>query len=122
MNRSRSAIALVVALFSQLASPHGGGLDASGCHTNRKTGEYHCHRGTPAVSPSQAPQPASPKEAATGTSGRSTGLPPSSGARQTSAVPPTPSVVQGLPPGCYVGPRGGTYTIAKSGKKNYGGC
>lgn len=23
---------------------------------------------------------------------------------------------------CYVGPRGGTYTITKSGKKNYGGC
>lgn len=23
---------------------HGGGLDANGCHTNRKTGEYHCHR------------------------------------------------------------------------------
>lgn len=23
---------------------------------------------------------------------------------------------------CYTGPRGGTYTITKSGKKNYGGC
>lgn len=23
---------------------------------------------------------------------------------------------------CHVGPRGGTYTITKSGKKNYGGC
>lgn len=23
---------------------------------------------------------------------------------------------------CYVGPRGGTYTITSSGKKNYGGC
>ena len=23
---------------------------------------------------------------------------------------------------CFVGPRGGTYTITKSGKKNYGGC
>lgn len=27
-----------------------------------------------------------------------------------------------LPSGCYVGPRGGTYTITKSGRKNYGGC
>ena len=26
------------------------------------------------------------------------------------------------PPTCYVGPRGGTYAVAKSGKKNYGGC
>jgi micrococcal nuclease len=24
---------------------HGGGLVANGCHTNRKTGNYHCHRG-----------------------------------------------------------------------------
>lgn len=24
--------------------------------------------------------------------------------------------------GCYVGPRGGTYTITASGNKNYGGC
>jgi Excalibur calcium-binding domain len=27
-----------------------------------------------------------------------------------------------LSSGCYVGPRGGTYTITVSGKKNYGGC
>lgn len=23
---------------------HPGGLDANGCHTNRRTGDYHCHR------------------------------------------------------------------------------
>ena len=23
---------------------HSGGLNAEGCHTNRTTGEYHCHR------------------------------------------------------------------------------
>lgn len=23
---------------------HGGGLNAEGCHNNRKTGDYHCHR------------------------------------------------------------------------------
>ena len=23
---------------------HGGGLNADGCHTNLKTGEYHCHQ------------------------------------------------------------------------------
>lgn len=22
---------------------HGGGLNAQGCHTNHKTGDYHCH-------------------------------------------------------------------------------
>jgi hypothetical protein len=26
------------------ALAHGGGLNAEGCHNNRKTGDYHCHR------------------------------------------------------------------------------
>lgn len=26
------------------ARAHPGGLDASGCHNNGKTGDYHCHR------------------------------------------------------------------------------
>jgi hypothetical protein len=26
------------------AFAHGGGLNAEGCHNNRKTGDYHCHR------------------------------------------------------------------------------
>ena len=32
--------------LSQDAISHGGGLDRSGCHHNRKTGGYHCHRGS----------------------------------------------------------------------------
>lgn len=37
---------------------------------------------------------------------------------------PAPNTSYTSPSGktCYVGPRGGTYTITKSGKKNYGGC
>lgn len=31
-------------LLPGIAWAHGGGLNADGCHTNRKTGEYHCHR------------------------------------------------------------------------------
>ncbi|RYD79542.1 MAG: excalibur calcium-binding domain-containing protein, partial [Verrucomicrobiaceae bacterium] len=27
-----------------IAFAHGGGLNAEGCHNNRKTGDYHCHR------------------------------------------------------------------------------
>jgi hypothetical protein len=27
-----------------LGYPHGGGLEASGCHNQRSTGDYHCHR------------------------------------------------------------------------------
>ncbi|WP_144897810.1 excalibur calcium-binding domain-containing protein [Luteimonas cucumeris] len=34
---------------SNVAGAHGGGLDKHGCHTNRKTGEYHCHRGAGAA-------------------------------------------------------------------------
>ena len=26
------------------AAAHGGGLNKEGCHNNRKTGDYHCHR------------------------------------------------------------------------------
>lgn len=39
-------------------------------------------------------------------------------------VAPAPSANYSAPSGktCYTGPRGGTYTITKSGKKNYGGC
>jgi Putative peptidoglycan binding domain len=43
---------------------HGGGLDRNGCHTNRKTGEYHCHQARtaapeqPAPAPARAPEPA----------------------------------------------------------------
>ena len=45
-----SCVALTAAVFGigVLAMPalaHGGGLNAEGCHNNRKTGDYHCHRG-----------------------------------------------------------------------------
>ncbi len=30
---------------------HGGGLDRHGCHTQRATGQYHCHRGAPPPAP-----------------------------------------------------------------------
>ena len=33
-----------LSLFCGVASSHSGGLNSQGCHTNRKTGEYHCHR------------------------------------------------------------------------------
>jgi endonuclease YncB( thermonuclease family) len=35
-------------IFLTLSNPvfgHGGGLNSDGCHNNRKTGDYHCHRG-----------------------------------------------------------------------------
>jgi len=43
-------LALIVGLvLPPYAGAHGGGLDKHGCHTNRKTGDYHCHRGEPAA-------------------------------------------------------------------------
>ena len=36
-----------------IAMAHAGGLNAQGCHNNRKTGGYHCHRG-PASRPDRA--------------------------------------------------------------------
>ncbi|WP_155924262.1 YHYH domain-containing protein [Mesorhizobium sp. L2C066B000] len=35
--------ALTMLALAMGAYAHGGGTDANGCHTNHKTGEYHCH-------------------------------------------------------------------------------
>lgn len=84
--------ALALLMACGFAAAHSGGTDAQGCHTNRKTGDHHCHGGkktaaaAPVAPPAQAAQ------------------------------------VKGGGPTCYVGPRGGTYTITKNGRKNYAGC
>lgn len=65
-------IAFAALLSIVIASPaagHGGGLDRNGCHTNRKTGEYHCH-GAP--SPSSAPEPRLPTRAPASSRGPAT--------------------------------------------------
>ena len=38
------SLLLLTVLNAQPVYPHGGGLDSSGCHNNRKTGDHHCHR------------------------------------------------------------------------------
>ena len=39
-------ITILLAFFFPLkAYSHGGGLNKQGCHNNRSTGDYHCHRG-----------------------------------------------------------------------------
>lgn len=46
MGRMMSALAAsLLLLLGTDAAAHGGGLNADGCHHNRKTGDYHCHRG-----------------------------------------------------------------------------
>jgi hypothetical protein len=39
----RLAIAAIAFVLASPAWAHGGGLNAQGCHNNRKTGDYHCH-------------------------------------------------------------------------------
>ncbi|MGC2853926.1 YHYH domain-containing protein [Novispirillum sp. DQ9] len=39
-----AALAVLFAAGTAPAFAHGGGLDSAGCHTNHKTGDYHCHR------------------------------------------------------------------------------
>jgi hypothetical protein len=44
---------LILSAPTAPAAAHPGGLNAEGCHNNRKTGGYHCHR-SPSASPSNA--------------------------------------------------------------------
>ncbi|MEN0066394.1 MAG: YHYH domain-containing protein [Myxococcota bacterium] len=39
------------------AAAHPGGLDRYGCHNNRRTGGYHCHRAQPSRAPVARPRP-----------------------------------------------------------------
>jgi len=43
---------LIAMLVSTSAWSHGGGLNKDGCHNERKTGGYHCHRAKNPVIPS----------------------------------------------------------------------
>jgi hypothetical protein len=42
---------IALAIGAQSAFAHPGGLNKEGCHNNRKTGEYHCHRKTGQAQP-----------------------------------------------------------------------
>lgn len=93
------------------ALAHGGGLNAQGCHNNRKTGDYHCHR------PQQVSAPMSSQFVAD--------EPTTKRKLQQQMPPPRAQQLQRNEPDvptCHTGPRGGTYTITASGNKNYSGC
>ena len=47
--------AMAVACVPSFALAHGGGTNADGCHTNRKTGDYHCHGAKRSAPAYQAP-------------------------------------------------------------------
>lgn len=46
--------ALVLASPPAVAVAHPGGLNAEGCHNNRRTGDYHCHRGGARSAPARS--------------------------------------------------------------------
>lgn len=108
MRGLKFVLAAVTASLPTLAAAHGGGVNAEGCHNNRKTGDYHCHR-APAAAPRAATLAPSTETA------RSSALSDQSG-RSAITAPAAGGQT------CYVGPRGGTYTITASGRKNYSGC
>jgi endonuclease G len=41
---------IILLATATIVDAHPGGLNAQGCHTKRKTGEYHCHHSSEAVS------------------------------------------------------------------------
>ncbi|WP_425983516.1 excalibur calcium-binding domain-containing protein [Brevundimonas sp. TWP1-2-1b1] len=56
--------ALVLVVAPVTAAAHSGGLNAEGCHNDRKNGGYHCHRGSgfraaPSRPQGQPPRPLS---------------------------------------------------------------
>lgn len=48
----RSILAATVFIIPAIAFSYGGGLNAKGCHNDRKQGEYYCHRTTNVPPPS----------------------------------------------------------------------
>lgn len=76
---------LLIVALAALPLPliaHPGGTDANGCHTNRKTGESHCHGGRAA-----SPAPSRPLRAAGGSSGSGTIYANCTAARAAGAAP-----------------------------------
>jgi len=57
----RGIIATLLILgISNPAFGHGGGLNAAGCHNDRKNGGYHCHRSPSVSAPASAVRPPTP--------------------------------------------------------------
>jgi hypothetical protein len=71
----------LLAVPAATVHPHPGGMDASGCHTDRKHGGYHCHKG-----PLAGQAFASKAEAQRALGGSGSGQPPA-----TQSVPRVPA-------------------------------
>lgn len=82
----RAALAVLVLTVAAGPAPaHPGGLNAEGCHNNRKTGGYHCHRAGPAPSePAVSDRPRARNVAGSGLAGA---YPNCAAARAAGAAP-----------------------------------
>jgi len=54
MKAFRLLLIVILLKSATLAYAHSGKTDANGCHTEKKTGEYHCHGGSDKVAKTQA--------------------------------------------------------------------
>lgn len=61
MIKAFAPTALLIVGFATPAAGHSGGLNAQGCHNNRKTGDYHCHRGALPSADNQQPNGSVPR-------------------------------------------------------------
>lgn len=63
MHAALAAAVLVAISAGAPALAHPGGLNAEGCHNDRKNGGYHCHRGAGASRPAPSNlQPSTPRQ------------------------------------------------------------
>lgn len=56
LRTARTATAVLLLFLSQVVYTHPGSLDDSTCHTNRNTGDYHCHQPASAPVRDNAPE------------------------------------------------------------------
>jgi len=105
MQRVGALVTLGISLMPVAAWGHGGGLDANGCHTNKKTGEYHCHHGGAASGPN-------------GSSGGSSYISPASPAKpRLSKQKPVASEIRGAVSLVSVGDGDTIRVMGANGKK-----
>lgn len=41
--KTKTLLAIVVAIANTFVFAHSGGTNSGGCHTDSRTGHYHCH-------------------------------------------------------------------------------
>jgi hypothetical protein len=87
MTRRIALLAWALALLpTSGAFAHPGGLDAEGCHTNRKRGERHCH-GAAAATSSRTARPAAARVSAQAAPGSGGAFANCTAARAAGAAP-----------------------------------